>query len=197
MHCWQGEWYAKGWGVEIHSRGNPGEGPDPQERQGATVGKGTDRGSGHYRKLLGPQCAHLPTGSQRAECTFPVTVLHTRRYGPACIHVSSWHLRPSHADSAAPSRIRSCRHPCTIPVPAPSPCGSSHTRIDLAMQALLQAPRTQAQPLWIQPCLHGPGPANTLECSRHICPAHIDPACQHLRTLPVPIPFPHGASPTR
>ena len=35
-----GEWYAKGWGVKSHGRWNLGEGPDPQEMQGATVGKG-------------------------------------------------------------------------------------------------------------------------------------------------------------
>ena len=46
---------------------NLGEGPDPQERQGATVEKGRGRGAGHHRKLLGTQCACLPTGTQWAE----------------------------------------------------------------------------------------------------------------------------------
>ena len=36
---WAGEWYAKGGGVESHNRGNPGEGLDLQERQGASVGE--------------------------------------------------------------------------------------------------------------------------------------------------------------
>ena len=38
-----GEWYTMGWGVESHGRGNPGEGPDLQERQGAIVGKDEKR----------------------------------------------------------------------------------------------------------------------------------------------------------
>ena len=29
---WVGEQYAKGWGVESRSRGNPGEGPDLHEK---------------------------------------------------------------------------------------------------------------------------------------------------------------------
>ena len=61
--------------MESHSRGNPGEGLDLQERQAATVGKGTGGGAGCHRKLLGPQCACLPTGSQRAECLFLVLLL--------------------------------------------------------------------------------------------------------------------------
>ena len=40
-----GEWYAKGWGIESHGRGNPGEGLDRQERQGAIVGE-DERGRG-------------------------------------------------------------------------------------------------------------------------------------------------------
>ena len=34
------EQYAKGWGVESRNKGNPGEGLDSQERQGASVGEG-------------------------------------------------------------------------------------------------------------------------------------------------------------
>ena len=41
-----GEQYTKGWGREHHSRGNPGEGPDLQERQGAIVGGGGKRRRG-------------------------------------------------------------------------------------------------------------------------------------------------------
>ena len=70
MHCWWGQWYAKGWEVESHGRGNTGESLDPQERQGTAVGKGRGGGVGHHRKLLGSQCAVLPTGSQRAELSF-------------------------------------------------------------------------------------------------------------------------------
>ena len=36
---WVGELYSMGWGVEHHGRGNPGEGPDLQERQHTIVGK--------------------------------------------------------------------------------------------------------------------------------------------------------------
>ena len=54
-----------GWGVECHSRGNPGEGLDPQERQGAIVGEGKRSRADCHRKLPTPQRAHMPTGSQR------------------------------------------------------------------------------------------------------------------------------------
>lgn len=42
---WAGELYAMGWGVECQGRENPGEGPDPQERQGTVVGEG-EKGKG-------------------------------------------------------------------------------------------------------------------------------------------------------
>ena len=42
---WEGEWYTKGWDVESHGRGNPGEGPDLQERKGAIVGEDERRRS--------------------------------------------------------------------------------------------------------------------------------------------------------
>ena len=38
-----GEWCTTGWGVECHSRGNPGESLGPQEKQGAIVGEGERR----------------------------------------------------------------------------------------------------------------------------------------------------------
>ena len=38
-----GEWYAMGWGVEQHRRGNPGDGLVPQEKQGTIVGEGEKR----------------------------------------------------------------------------------------------------------------------------------------------------------
>jgi len=38
-----GEWYAMGWGVEHHGRGNMGGGLGPQDNQGATVGEGKRR----------------------------------------------------------------------------------------------------------------------------------------------------------
>ena len=52
---WAGEWYTTGWGGEHHSRGNPGEGPDLQEKQGAIVGEGRGR---CYRKLPAHAHAH-------------------------------------------------------------------------------------------------------------------------------------------
>ena len=41
-----GEWCAMGWVVERHGRGNPGEGLDLHERQGAIVGEGEKRRGG-------------------------------------------------------------------------------------------------------------------------------------------------------
>ena len=41
-----------------HSRGNPGEGPDLQERQGAIVGEGRGGGVGHHRKFPALECMH-------------------------------------------------------------------------------------------------------------------------------------------
>ena len=58
-----GEWYAKGWGVESHSRGNLGEGPDPQERQRHHCWGGREE-AGHHRKLLRPECVHVLAGLQ-------------------------------------------------------------------------------------------------------------------------------------
>ena len=63
---WAGKWYTMGWVVEHHGRGNPGEGPGLQERQGAIVGKGerrrgqTDIGNSPHLSLC------MPAGSQRA-----------------------------------------------------------------------------------------------------------------------------------
>ena len=47
-----------GWGVECHGRGNPGEGLDLQERQGAIVGEGERRRGGCHKKLPELECAH-------------------------------------------------------------------------------------------------------------------------------------------
>ena len=63
MCCRRGEQYAKGWGVESHDRGNPGEGLKPQETQGTIVMEGRV-GMGFHRKLHVPQHVHLPTSSQ-------------------------------------------------------------------------------------------------------------------------------------
>ena len=54
------EQYAKGWGVESHNRGHMGEGPDPQVRQGTSVGEGRARGAGCHRILPAPQRVCLP-----------------------------------------------------------------------------------------------------------------------------------------
>ena len=43
---WAGEWCAVGLGVECHGRGNTGEGPGLQEKQGAIVGEGERRRGG-------------------------------------------------------------------------------------------------------------------------------------------------------
>ena len=40
----QREQYTKGWGVESHNRGKPGEGLDPKERQGPVLGRGEEEG---------------------------------------------------------------------------------------------------------------------------------------------------------
>ena len=37
---WAEDWYATGQRGECHGKGNPGEGLDPQERQGAIAGEG-------------------------------------------------------------------------------------------------------------------------------------------------------------
>ena len=97
VHCWWGE----GWGVESHGRGNLGEGPDQQEGQGAIVGKGRGGVAGRHRKLLGSQCACLPTILQRAELSFPVPV--PRLHG-----------------SSLTSTFTCSQHPCPAPTdPAP------------------------------------------------------------------------------
>ena len=108
-----GGWYAKGRRVESHGRGNLGEGPEPQERQGTNVGKGRGGGvAGHHRKSLGPQCACLPTGSQRAECSFQCLC-------SAC---------------AEPALLAPLSTPCTMPrlcgsgPPAPLHTASTHTQ---------------------------------------------------------------------
>ena len=50
-----GEWYAMGWGMELHSRGNLEEGLGPQKRQDTIVGEGEKR-----RKLLVPPLSTCP-----------------------------------------------------------------------------------------------------------------------------------------
>ena len=87
------EQYTKGWGVESHNRGNPGEGPDLQERQGATVAEGRGGGEGHHRIHLAPQHRRLPASWQRAEhsqyiphlhptCSWPEATCHPQRTDP-------------------------------------------------------------------------------------------------------------------
>ena len=73
-----GECYIKGWGVESHGRGNPGEGLDPQERKGTTVGKGREGGAGHHRKLLGSTVHTCPLDRREMRSASPL--LH-----PACM----------------------------------------------------------------------------------------------------------------
>ena len=60
------EQYAKGWGMESHIRGNLGEEPDPQERQGGSVGEGRGGGVDCHRILPTPQRAHLSASSRKA-----------------------------------------------------------------------------------------------------------------------------------
>ena len=55
-----------GWGVERHGRGNPGEGLDLQERQGAIVGGVRGGGMDAIRNSLN-WSVHMPVDSQRAE----------------------------------------------------------------------------------------------------------------------------------
>ena len=100
-----GECYAKGWGVESHGRGNPGEGLDLQERQGATVGKGRGGGAGCHRKLLGPQYAHFSTISQKpsAPSLCLALVPSTRKSGPTQADLAL--PAPSSAPSAQPAQI--------------------------------------------------------------------------------------------
>ena len=50
---------AKGWGLESHKRGNPGEGLGLQERHCTIVGEGRAGCVGHQRILLAPQHFHL------------------------------------------------------------------------------------------------------------------------------------------
>ena len=47
-----------GRGGECQGIGNPGEGPDLQERQGAIVAEGRGRGVDYHRKLPAPEHAH-------------------------------------------------------------------------------------------------------------------------------------------
>ena len=55
-----GEQCAMGWGVELHSRGNPGESLGLQDRQGAiVVQEARGRGEGCHRKLPAPQRVHV------------------------------------------------------------------------------------------------------------------------------------------
>ena len=77
---------------------------------------------------------------------------------------------------------------------APSWC-LSPTCMDLALPAPLHAPQHPAHADQPHPCRTGP--AGTLVSSRCPCPAHTDPACWHLHTLPAPTPCPHRASPAR
>ena len=53
-----GEWYVTGWGEEHYGRGNPGEDPEPQERQSAITGEVERRRGGCHRKLPEPERAH-------------------------------------------------------------------------------------------------------------------------------------------
>ena len=55
---WAGQQYAKGWGREHQCRGNPVENPDPQERQGAMLGRVRGGGVDHHGKLPAPENAH-------------------------------------------------------------------------------------------------------------------------------------------
>ena len=52
-----GKGYVMGWGGKHHSRGNPGESLDPQERQGAIVRKGERRRGRCHRKFPAPEHA--------------------------------------------------------------------------------------------------------------------------------------------
>ena len=135
--------------MERHGRGNPGEGPYPQERQVTTVGKGREGGAGHYRKCLGPQWSHLPTRALLpGTCTQP-----------------EW--------------IQPCWHPHVLLAPMPNPHETSPTDtlthyhcpnpacMDLAALAPLYAPGTHALPMWIWP-------ANTFTHSQRLCHALIE-----------------------
>ena len=46
-----GEQYTTGWEVEHYWRGNPGEGPDPQERQATIVGEDKRRRGGSPKDI--------------------------------------------------------------------------------------------------------------------------------------------------
>ena len=96
-----------------------------QERQGTTVGKGRGRGAGCHRKLLGPQCARLPTGLQRVECSFLVPgsgsagtlacslpmQIRPCQHPHACLE-----LTPSlHRSIPCPHRASPTRPPWTVP----------------------------------------------------------------------------------
>ena len=64
---WAGGWYAKGWEVESHSRGNPGEGPEPQKRPGAIVGWGEEGGQATIENSLHPNMSTCPLACKRVE----------------------------------------------------------------------------------------------------------------------------------
>ena len=103
VHCWLGEWYAKGWRVESHGRRNSGEGPDLQERQGATVGKGREGGACHHRKLLGSTVQACPL--YHREMSDPSLLLH-----PTCMDLA-------------------LQEPLRVPMPSPRVSGTAGTLV--------------------------------------------------------------------
>ncbi len=111
--------------MESHGRGNPGEGLDLQERKGATDGKEKGGGAGCHRKLLGPQCARLPTGLQRVECSFLVPGSGSAGTLACSLPMQIWpcqhphaclELTPSpHRSIPCPHRASPTRPPWTVP----------------------------------------------------------------------------------
>ena len=136
------ELYAKGWGVESKGRGNPGEGLDLQEKQGAIVGEGRERGVGHHRNSLHP--------SMRA-CSAASRAEHSQ-----CIPRSHLLLARSRLSSMVDGPT-SRRKPATTSVPSPGL---------LASGKRLTAPVHPAQP-WEAPFCCGatrPAPPTLRKC---------------------------------
>ena len=71
--------------MESYGRGDLGEGPDSQERQGAIVGEGRGGRVGHHRKLLVPHRACLPADSQRVESSQCAPTPRARSHLPSIV----------------------------------------------------------------------------------------------------------------
>ena len=152
------EQYTKGWGVESHNRGNPGEGLNRQERQGTTVGEGKGGGAGHHRILPAPVCR---LACQLAESrAFPA---HPPLLHPAC----SWPEATCHPMMDWLQDMREANHHDGVLQPG-LPAHGKHSIAPVRPVKPLLASGSE-----MPPRVHWPAPPGLGKCPARLREAHL------------------------